>query len=195
MKRSTLPSPKGDEALPCVIAARVTDDEKAMFTRLADQLSTRESRLARTILTGACGQIQPPPYVPEINREAWRDLAGALGVLDEAVRALDVGRLADLDDVVLHAAIEASAAVDALRRAQFVMQRLAGVPPEVAETLVRMLDTARGVSAALHALRTRRVEELDWTRIEALAAAAKTTHDRLGEVLRLLLGDVSREDG
>lgn len=195
MKRSPPSSPNRDESLPCVIAARVTHDEKHSFRQLADQLSTRESRLARTILTGACGQIQAPPYVPEINREAWHELAGALSVLDEAVRALDVGRLADLDAAVLHAAIEASAAVDALRRAQFVMQRLAGVPPEVAETLVRMLDTARGVSAALHALRTRRIEELDWTRIESLAAAARTTHDRLGEVLRLLLGDVPREDG
>lgn len=183
-------TPKADGTLPYVIAARVTAGEKDNFRDVARQLSMPESQLARRLLFGSLNRVKPPPVVPEVNREAWLDLASSVDIFDQAVRALETGRLESLDGVILRATIEAAAAVETLRRLRYVLQRFTDVPLEMEARLDRMLDAARGVSAALHALRTLRADELDGDRVEAVGRAVAGVESRLGEVRRLLLGGV-----
>lgn len=57
---------------------------------------------------------QPKPPVPELNRQAWADLARVAGNLNQAIRAFHEGRLRGVDPVVLE---ELFAQVHGLRRA------------------------------------------------------------------------------
>ena len=73
---------------------------------------------------------QPKPPVPEVNRQAWAELARLAGNLNQAMKAFHEGRLRGVDPAVLE---ELFAQVHGLRRALIGAEDQVVPAPEGAE--------------------------------------------------------------